>query len=67
MEVDINEVIAAIDTLYNEQVPTDPAAHKVQLHRASEWLGNLQKSVSDALPWLHASLQCKVRLPRSWR
>ena len=47
MEIDINEVFAAIDTLYNEKpANVDSDAHAERLRKASEWLGNLQKSVS---------------------
>lgn len=42
MEVDINEVLVAIDTLYDLQ-PQDRQKHD----QASQWLGQLQRSVSS--------------------
>ena len=42
---DINGVLAAIDALYDE-TPSEPAVRKERMQKASEWLGELQKSVS---------------------
>uniref|UniRef100_A0A2P2I2C8 Transportin-3-like n=1 Tax=Hirondellea gigas TaxID=1518452 RepID=A0A2P2I2C8_9CRUS len=43
MEVDLNKVLAAIDILYDDHPNPNPTAQREQLHKASEWLGNLQK------------------------
>ncbi|XP_018007436.1 transportin-3 [Hyalella azteca] len=47
MEVALNEVFAAIDTLYCDQSNAAASEQKENLHKASEWLGNLQKSVQS--------------------
>lgn len=46
MEIDMNEVYAAIQTLYGDQSGA-AGVQKEHFQKASEWLGNLQKSVGD--------------------
>ncbi|KAF2349369.1 Exportin-1/Importin-beta-like [Trinorchestia longiramus] len=47
MEIELNEVFAAIDTLYCEQTTAGSDVQRENLQKASDWLGNLQKSVQS--------------------
>lgn len=49
MEVNIEELLNLIDTLYNGQHQDPTNREKVQ--QASAWLGQLQKTVSTLVCW----------------